>query len=386
MSLDKAMALEILQQLIRIRTPQPVGDELDAVKYIVSLLDSDRFENRVLYHGNNRASLISELKGLSERPKMALIANLDTVGLEETAFWEHPPFAADYEKGRVFGRGAANNKGGATAVLLAALSLAADETPPPCDVSFCFTADNDKGAIGATAMIEGGFFEDIGELLFAQPTDCRIGTCQKGLIWLDVKISGRTSHVTKPAIGVNALDAFKKFYERIESLLLAEKPHALLGVPQCNVTKIMSYGPTQYSIPDKATGRIDIRFPPQIDVETLFNEIVSTAEDMCAKTENLHISLELVNKRAAIGMTPTAPVIRKLKKIYRKLKVNPELIGLPYFTDASVIIPKLGMPFVIVGPGEDIYGHSGDESIALDSVLLASKIYLEFIRNGASRM
>jgi Acetylornithine deacetylase/Succinyl-diaminopimelate desuccinylase and related deacylases len=379
MQMNDEKALEILQQLIRIRTPQPAGDELDAVKYIVSLLREDVFENRILYHGDNRASLVSEIRGAQPGGKVAVFGNLDTVGLEDIDSWEHPPYAADFENGRVYGRGATNNKGGVTAILLAALALAADGTPPPHDVAFCFTADNDKGAAGATAMLESGFFDDIEEILFAQPTDCGIGIGQKGLLWLDVAIRGISSHVTKPSIGVNAFTAFTELHHRIETLFRGEEEHPFFGLPLCSITKFQAYGPTAYSIPDCAHGRIDIRFPPKVDVELLLRKISTIADEMTIGTKHLQIDIEVVNKRAAIGMTSTAPIVKKLKKIYKKVKLHPTLIGLPYFTDASVVIPRLGVPFAFVGPGEDIYGKRGDESIALESVVQAARVYLEFI-------
>ena len=372
-------ALEILQQLIRIRTPQPLGDELDAVKYITSLLSDGIFENRILYHGNNRASLISEIRGNGGAPKVALCGNLDTVGLEDTQSWEHPPFAADYEQGLVFGRGATNDKGGITAILLTALAIAARKTRPLRDIAFCFTADNDRGAVGATAMLESGFFDDIREIIFAQPTNCGIGIGQKGLIWLDVEIRGVPSHVTKPCLSVNAFAAFTEFSRKIEALFKGVDKHPLFGEPLCNITKVSASGPTSYSIPDRASGRIDIRFPPKIDTDSLYEKIRNIAKEMTRRQKHLEIDLTAVNKRAAIGMTDSAPIIKKLNRIYRKRKTDPTLICLPYFTDASVIIPKLGVPFAIIGPGEDIYGKQGDESVALDDVTKAADIYLDFI-------
>jgi succinyl-diaminopimelate desuccinylase len=379
MGLDDKKALQILQQLIRIRTPQPAGDELDAVKYIVSLLSSDSFENRVVHHGGNRGSLISEIRGAGSGGKMALVGNLDTVGLEDIALWKHSPFAADFEDGRVFGRGASNNKGGLTAILLTALALAEQGASPPKDVAFCFTADNDKGATGARALLDGGFFEGVDEILFAQPTDGSIGIGQKGLLWLDVDVSGRSAHVTKPDIGVNAFTAFIDFNKKIEELLASEREHPLLGVPLSSITALSAEGPTAYSIPDSASGRVDIRFPPNIDVDALHRKITKIASAMEAADRRLRINAEVANKRAAVGMTASSQIMKKLKRIYKKMGLPSKMIGLTYFTDASVIVPRLGVPFAFVGPGEDIYGKQGDESISLESVVKAAEIYLEFI-------
>ncbi len=373
-------ALDILQQLIRIRTPQPKGDELDAVKFIVSLLSSGVFENRILHHGENRATLISEIEGKDRENRIAFVCNLDTVGLENAASWAHSPYAADFENGKIYGRGAANNKGGVAAILLTALALAEDPAPPPKSVLFCFTADGDAGATGASALVEGGFFEGVDEIVFAQPTNCDIGIGQKGFLWIDCRVTGRSSHVTRPHLGVDALQALLRFAGGVERLLEREKAHFLLGRPVCNVTEISAQGPTSYSIPDRAAARLDIRIPPNIDDVALLGNIRAIAEGMMSETDDLRIEVDVVNKKAAVGMSATAPIIRKLKRVYGRLKLKPNLYGLLFFTDASTIVPRVGVPFAIVGPGEDIYGRRDDESIALDGILLASKIYLEFIR------
>ena len=52
-----------------------------------------------------------------------------------------------------------------------------------------------------------------------------------------------------------------------------------------------------------------------------------------------------------------------------------ELVGMSYFTDASLIVPRYPLPTVILGPGEVEFAHKADESIDLDYVHLASKIY-----------
>lgn len=376
---DETKALSILQQLIRIRTPQPLGDELDAVKFIESLLHSDLFKSRILHHSGNRATLASEISGSGRYGKVALVGNLDTVGLEDIASWSHAPYAADFEGGRVYGRGAANNKGGVAAMLLAALALMNSDELPPRDVLFCFTADGDQGGMGAKALFEGGFFEGVSEVIFAQPTDCLIGIGQKGLLWLDVYISGRSAHVTQSASGINAFEKFIFFKNQIEGLLNQKKTHPILGLPSCNITKIESFGPTLYSVPDRTFGRLDIRFPPNIDSDDLLEKIFCLAASMETNTPGMKFDVKLVNKRSAVGMTSSAPIIKKIKSICVKQQLKTQLRGVMYFTDASVIVPLLGIPFAIMGPGEDIYGKRGDESVALDNILQMARVYYEFI-------
>ena len=61
--LNERNTLDILSQLIRIRTVLPRGDEKDMVKYILSLFPEGALTTRLFDHGANRASLTALLPG-----------------------------------------------------------------------------------------------------------------------------------------------------------------------------------------------------------------------------------------------------------------------------------------------------------------------------------
>ncbi|MFR5879736.1 MAG: hypothetical protein ACLUEQ_02400 [Cloacibacillus evryensis] len=92
-----AKTLTILQNLIRIRSCLPEGDELDVVKYIVSLFEPYGTAANIVRHGDNRASLALSLKGDGNGAKRALMAHLDTVSPLEPRRWRHAPLAADFD-------------------------------------------------------------------------------------------------------------------------------------------------------------------------------------------------------------------------------------------------------------------------------------------------
>ena len=58
-----ARTLMILQNLIRIRSCLPEGDELDVVKYIASIFEPYGVPVNIVRHGNNRASMVLSLRG-----------------------------------------------------------------------------------------------------------------------------------------------------------------------------------------------------------------------------------------------------------------------------------------------------------------------------------
>lgn len=367
------MALSILQQLIRIRTHQPEGDEADAVKYIVSLLRSPKITHRMVGHGGNRATLLTRIKGAGTQPPILFIGHLDTIGLESTRTWTHYPYSADFDGVKVYGRGA-NNKGGATAMIMAIMHLA-ERDDLERDILFAFTADNDEEGIGARSLVEGGFFEEVREVVFVQPTDCAIGVAQKGVAWLSAEVSGRYAHAAFPKQRTDVVKILLEYNKRIASKLWQEQGHPFLGSTTCVLTQIESKGYTRYMLPEKASGCIDIRFLPIFSEQKIRSAIEEAATELAQKNPDCRIKVSIDNLRLACTMDELAPNIQKIERLYKELHLKAKKMGIYYLCDASIVAPRLGVPFSIIGPGQDVYHSNTDENIKLDDILKMSSFY-----------
>lgn len=367
------MALSILQQLIRIRTHQPEGDEADAVKYIVSLLRSPNVSSKMISHGGNRATLLARIRGKTARPSLLFMGHLDTIGLESTRMWEHSPYSADFDGVKVYGRGA-NNKGGATAMIMTAMHLA-ERDDLERDVLFAFTADNDEDGIGARSLVEGSFFDGVGEVIFVQPTDCLIGVAQKGVAWLSIEVSGSFSHAAFPKQRTDVIKILLEYNKCLASKLWQEQGHPFLGGTTCVITGIESRGHTRYTFPEKASGSIDIRFLPIFSEQKICSDIDKTAAELSQKYPNCNIDVTVDNLRLACTMDEFAPNIQRIEELFKTLHLKTKKMGIYYLCDASIVVPRLGAPFSIIGPGKDVYHSNSDENIRLSDIIKMSNFY-----------
>ena len=374
----RRLGIRILQNLIRIRTHQPDGNEKDLVKYILELLPEGVFENTVVDHGGNRASLAAMLPGRRRDRAVAFVGHLDTVAVGRSVGWSHPPFAADLEDDSVYGRGAANMKGGLTSMILCALSLASRADPPPQDVYFSFNADGDYNGYGAECLAAGGYLGKVREFFFLDPTECKIGIRQKGALWLDVGVTGKFSYSCFPEHGINAVEAFMEFVRKVENMLRNEFKSRINADwrPTCVPTKISSEAEEElnYTVPNRARGFLDIRTLPGADHQRIVEKIGEIAAVLESEKPPLEITFDVVNNRLPIAMSPDAPTVRKVEKIIRELGRKPEKKGLNFFTDASRLIPILGVPFVIFGPGTDIFCTLKEENVSMESVLFVKSV------------
>src|SRR3989337_1033466 len=111
-------AVLLLQELIRINTTNPPGNERIAALHLQKLLESDGIETRILDVAPGRANLYARLKGDGSRRPIILLSHTDVVAADEPA-WTVAPFSGELRDGYVYGRGATDMK--ATAAVHATL-------------------------------------------------------------------------------------------------------------------------------------------------------------------------------------------------------------------------------------------------------------------------
>jgi succinyl-diaminopimelate desuccinylase len=156
------------------------------------------------------------------------------------------------------------------------------------------------------------------------------------------------------------------FLGRVQSALPHDR-HALLGAVTANVGKIAG-GTAINLMPDQCVAELDLRLLPHHDADRIQQGLEDMAGDGFAFTRiDLKPAVETRsdNPFAALCLAEAAAVTG--------LPRDP--VGVTYFSDAAVLCPAFGMPMVIIGPGQ--LGGSGaiDESVVLEDVVTAAKIY-----------
>ena len=111
----------LLRKLIEIDSANPPGNEEAVARFVADYLARHDIDSRLIPLGPGRASLYAELPG--ELPGLiGLSGHLDTVQASDE--WTRPPLTPTIERGRVYGLGAADMKGGLAMMLTAFCSVA----------------------------------------------------------------------------------------------------------------------------------------------------------------------------------------------------------------------------------------------------------------------
>ena len=369
---------EILSSLVRINTCQPEGNEAVILSLICSLLP-ETMEIYEIDHGNGRASLAAKIKGKSDKGGLGFLGHVDTVACGDMAGWTYDPHEAKIVDGILYGRGAADMKGGDTAMILTARQLAASGKTPEKPIWFFFAADEENAGVGVHAMLKKGWMDDLDGLIVCEPTGEYVGFCEKGTLWIRLEIKGVASHGSRPKLGRNAVEFGMQFAQELKARALDGRQHEILGETSMPVTKLHG-GIMTNIIPEEAFLEMDIRTIPGTSHEAILSEAEAICEELKkeAEFEGVTTEMHILNNMPAIECETESSFRADICRAAAAQGIGTENKGLFYYTDAARVIPVRDMPFVIAGPGEDTMAHVTNECVELESVARFTGFYVDY--------
>jgi acetylornithine deacetylase/succinyl-diaminopimelate desuccinylase-like protein len=140
----RAEAVRLLQELIRLDTVNPPGNETVAAELLRAYLEENGVACELYARDPARANLVARIPGSREGPRLLLLSHTDTV-LADPAEWTVDPWSGELKDGCVWGRGALDMKGQVASSAVAIASLAREGFRPAGDLLFVATADEEVG-------------------------------------------------------------------------------------------------------------------------------------------------------------------------------------------------------------------------------------------------
>ncbi|HHY94056.1 MAG TPA: M20 family metallopeptidase [Firmicutes bacterium] len=358
---------KLLQRVIQIESTNPPGNEIDLAEWLAAFF-GDHMEVTVLPYEGKHANLVARIKGVGGRPALIFSAHLDTVPAGEVP-WMFPPFSGTLHEGKVYGRGAADMKGGLAAMAQAAVILAESGAQLKGDLIIAFTYDETYGLKGAKLLVEGGYLDGAGAVLVSEPSTLDVFTAEKGALWLQARVEGKTAHTSMPHLGVNAVSEMVRFLSRIEQELdFGEAFHPLLGRPTVNLSTIRG-GVTINVVPDVCEAQIDIRLLPGQD----HREVVQRVRQL----GGAKVKVEVLDWKEPVETDPRSEIVDiSLKAVSEVTGIPRQPKGVSYYTDGTIIANRLRIPMVIIGPADTGMTHQPNEHVEVERLVQAVKSYL----------
>lgn len=219
-----------LQDLVRIDTTNPPGNETKAAEYLAGVLRREGIEPTILESAPGRGNLVARLEGDGRAAPLLLMVHLDVV-TAEPEHWSHPPFGGFIDDGYLWGRGTLDTKELAAMELMILLLLKREGKPLARDIIFMANADEEAGGnLGAGWMVQehpdliraeyainegGGFgFDVLGHRFYT----CQTG--EKGTARFVMRTHGRPGHGSQP----HRDNAVLKLAEAVQKIGAADLP------------------------------------------------------------------------------------------------------------------------------------------------------------------
>jgi len=377
--------LNLLKDTIAFDTQNPPGNDLVLAEFIANYLSDAPCHVEVQDLGNGIGNVIAVIKGESSDNALMLNGHLDTVPYGSLDCWSSPPGVLTERGGRAFARGVADMKSGLCASLYAFKLIALSGKKPRRDIIFIGTGDEEAGGVGARAIVNTEWLDNVGSIIIGEPTGNHLGICTKGAIWLKIEITGKTSHAAYPEQGINAITEALAFTEIIKDLMKSSCEHELLGHATCTLTQIQA-GIKVNIVPDKCTAWLDIRTLPGFCHDDLLRQISKASKERESSMPGLGIEIETVNNRMPVSSDFDCDIACLLAKIYREVTgTGMESVGAAYFTDASIFLDGRKIDAVFFGPGESNEAHKPNESIDIAKYELSAKVYLKLLENTITK-
>ena len=227
-------AVGLLQQLLRLNTVNPPGNETIAAELLRDYLEANGVEVELYGRVPERMNLVARLRG-GDGPSLCFLSHTDTV-VADAAEWSRDPWSGDLADDHVCGRGALDMKNQVAASAVAIASLAREGFRPPGDLVFVAAADEEVGdnyglqwlcaehpdAVRVDYAVNegGGERVELGGRAFYL-----CAAAEKMSSPFKITVHGRSGHASMPGIADNALVKAAPLIEK----LAAYRPEASIG-------------------------------------------------------------------------------------------------------------------------------------------------------------
>jgi len=315
--------------------------------------------------------------GNDSGPELCFNAHVDVVPTGERSSWTHDPFGADLVDGRIYGRGAGDDKASVAAQVMAGIALARSGVPLKGRLIVNEVADEEVAGIhGAKFITDAGLISP-DYVIVGEQTLNRVALGEKGSGGTFINVQGRTAHGALPWEGANAIEAMAEIIVALRREywpVLEGRTHQYFLHSSGSVNMIEG-GVKANVVPDFARIYVDRRLVPGEAPESVRAEIGEIARRAASGMEGITVEVEESGWGGPATMqAEDAPLVRSMIEANRHLGLSTEPTGFSMATDGRYFARK-GIPTVIYGPGDPKLAHVPDEWVGVDELIQATRAY-----------
>jgi acetylornithine deacetylase len=313
---------------------------------------------------------------------LLLNGHVDVVPAGDEAAWATPPWEAVVRDGRVYGRGAADMKGGLCCALAAVRAIHDAGLRLRGRLSVASVVGEEDGGTGTLAMILRGYRAD--GAIIMEPTGLRVVPAQAGSLTFRLTVPGRAAHAATPDEGVSAIEKFMPLFaalHRLEAERCAAAHDPLFAryrLPWPLVITMVHAGDWASTVPASlvAEGRYGVAVgESSAAARREFEETIACAAAVDPWLREHPPAVEWWGGRFDPAATPVDDTIvtAMVDAVAAVAGQAPIVEGVTYGADLRLLVNVGGIPTVLCGPGDVRVAHMADEYVPVAELRLAAE-------------
>jgi acetylornithine deacetylase len=390
---------QVLQELVRI--PSPIGREGEAQRFIarrmraigmsVDVFDIDALAladvpgfNPTHQDYAGRPCVVGVLKGSGGGRSLILNAHVDTAPVEDAADWTRDPHSGAIEDGRLYGRGAWDDKAGCVECLLIAHALRLSGVAPAGDLIVKIVVEDEATGNGTLACLAKGYVADAAIIVDGTWPE-RFIVSHMGQLWFRITITGQSAPASVSSRGRNPIEAVGPVMEALRSL--ADRRNDTIASPWGNVARpfFVNVGTIQSgawpgAVPSRAVMTGQYGFA-HLTVPEAKDDVIDAVRDASSSggwplDQNVRVEFWGLETPALVGDVGN-PVVGLLAQVIArqrgKVLVESVITGhcdLRHYASNPWRSP---IPACLYGPGGGKAAHSEDEYFLLDDLPIVAR-------------
>jgi len=322
---------------------------------------------------------------------LAFDGHVDVVYPGDRSQWGFDPFAPKIEDGKLWGRGAVDQKGGVAAMIHAAKLIKELGLNDRFTIWFTGTVmeEDCDGLCWQYILNEDGLKPEL--VVITEPTNLNLYRGHRGRMEIRVEVKGRSCHGSAPERGDNAIYKIARIALEIEQLNARLRGDPFLGKGTVAISEVKSTSPSQCAVADGASLHLDRR----LTFGETKDSAVAEVKD-AAKRAGYPAAAVIVLTYAEAAYTgkvyptekyyPTwaldesSPYLRDAVAAYAGVLGKPPLVDKWTFSTNGIATAGMkGIPTFGLGPGNEVYAHAANEACPVGHLSAAVAFYAALV-------
>jgi acetylornithine deacetylase/succinyl-diaminopimelate desuccinylase family protein len=369
-----------LAELIAIPTENPPGTSYrECADFLSRLLGGWGIEHQVFTvpHGDHPRFSIVGSYGAGE-PGLHFHGHYDVVSAQSP-----DQFRGERRNSRLYGRGAADMKGGIVAMLFALRSIQQCDIKLSKSITLTLVPDEETGGrLGMRRLVDEGLLpRPAFGALMPEPSSGAIWNGCRGALTLRVRVKGKPAHGALPHQGINAFEGMVRVMNSLLDLkqrVVARRTALPITPPEADRSVMVLGGGSGSGlafnvVPESAWFSIERRINPEEALAQVKDELNRIFEQH--RSEGLNIEVETFQESEACVSPADAGLGRVLAEAVKDVTGTPARFELCPGVLETRFFCHQGIPGYGYGPGLLEVAHGPDEHVDLDALFNCTIVY-----------